>query len=170
VYFDGPDPNGNGISEDVAVPMTDTQLSALPPGLHVEKRLTGLYTLPAAARSNAIARPRLHLSITGPQAVHGGQRATYRITLSLSQPTNRVVYALKNVQVGATHARHRLRHWVVPTPPPRGRSRALDLTLAVPSTARESFSVTATASAKHAQGTRAQFCATISRRLPVGLG
>lgn len=164
VYFDSPDPNGNGAVSANAVPLTQSQLSTLAPGVHIVKRATRTYTLPRAAGRNAIARPSLHLAVSGPRTVRAGTLNTYRILLTRSQPQDRVSYTLRNVRVQTDRGR-RLGSWLVSQLLPR-QTRTLLLRVAVPASARGRVCFAATATAKNAHSTRIRYCAAVTSLPP----
>jgi hypothetical protein len=161
VYLDSPNPNGNGNYEIDTQPLTASQRATLPPGVTVLKLRGVPYTLPREARANRIAEPRLHLAIAGPRVVAAGQIASYRITSGRSQPNNLLVFSLKNVQVAAEYAGHRVGHWLLSTLP-RDQSRTLLLRLKVPSATRGSFCITANAAAENAHRALTRYCAAVA--------
>jgi hypothetical protein len=170
VYFDSPDPNGNGAYEINEQPLTARQRATLPPRLIVQRLLRGIYTVPRKVRVSRIAKPKLQLAIAGPRLVAPGQIASYRITTGRSQPNNRLVFSLNNVRVAAEYAGHRVGHWLLSTLP-RGQSRTLLLRLKVPSATRGSFCITANAAAKNAHRALTRYCAAVASQPPTtGLG
>jgi hypothetical protein len=168
VYFDTPDPNGNGTFEINQMALNPSQRAILPRGVTMQKLLRGIYTLPAGARASRIAQPQLHLSIAGPPTIAAGQIATYHMVISRSQPNNRLAYALTNVQVLSTRAGHRVGRSLL-SALPRGQLRTLDLRLTVPS-AHGSFCVAVSAAARHALSAHARFCTAVAAPPVSGLG
>jgi hypothetical protein len=171
VYFDSPNPAGNGAFLVEAERYAGNQRTALPPGRIV---LRGSYTLPRHARVNPIAEPKLHLAIAGSRTVAAGHIASYQIDVSASQPDNQLAYALRNVRVVSTRAGHRVRRSLL-SALPRGHSRTLLLRLTVPnahasSSAQRTFCVDVNAAARHAIGAHARFCATVASAPVSGLG
>jgi hypothetical protein len=166
VYFDQPDPSKVESFYTGYEPLTPQQRRSLPPGA-TRRSATVPYR---TARGARIVRPRLRLAILGPSAVAAGQTVGYRITLRDTQPQNRLVYSLNNVQVVSRRGSNRVGRWLLSTLP-RGRSRTLDLRVNVPSTARGTFCITAYAVAKNARGARARYSARVTAQAPVtGLG
>lgn len=163
VYFDSPNPNGNGEFEVEEEPMSGTERVSLVP-VTQQKVLQGSYTVPRGSR---IVKPRLYLAIAGPRRVPAGEIAGYRITLSRSQPRNALSFAPKNVRVWATVAGRRVNHWLLRTLP-RGDVRDLWLAVKTPST--PSLCVTVTAAANNARGATSRYCATVASGRPDGLG
>jgi hypothetical protein len=168
VYFDSPDPNGNPGYVIMSAPLTSKERRQALPPLRGPQVLRGSYKLPTSASVGAIAHPKLHLSIAGPRSVVAGQLASYRITLSRSQPNDRVAYALKNIQVVGSHAGHRVGRFTLASLP-RGKSRTLRLSVKVPDGQR-SFCVAANATASHALGARVRACAATTSPPTGGLG
>src|SRR5262249_17046219 len=121
-------------------------------------QVTISYTL---AGLTAPIQPKLHLRITGPHAVTGGQIASYRITVSRTQPNHRRVYPVRNVHVVTKHARRLLRKWVVSTLP-RGHSRKLHLRVRVPTSAHGRFCIATTATTPRARGAFSRYCVPVA--------
>jgi hypothetical protein len=158
VYFDSPNPNGNGAYQVDSRPLTPSERASLPAGLSVQPVLGGVYTLPSGAR---IVKPKLRLAIAGPRQATPGQLVSHRITVRRSQPDNRPVFAPKNVRITVTHAGRRVRRWIH-RGLPRGEARTHRHRVKVRRTTRGRFCITVKAAAKNTRGARTRHCSTVA--------
>jgi hypothetical protein len=158
VYFDSPNPKGNGAYEVDAKPLSPSEQANLPAGLSVQRQPGGIYALPSGVR---IVKPKLRLAITGPRQAAPGQIVSHRVTVRRSQPDNRPVFAPKNIRITVTHAGRPLRRWVH-RKLPRDEARTHRHRVKVPTTSRGRFCVTVKAAAKNARSTRTRHCARVA--------
>lgn len=165
VYFDSPNANGTGAFavKDCEIgtegcPTEGETLSATAQ----PKALSGSYSPPRRLDASAIVQPRLDLAIhDGPSTVTAGERASYRITLSRSQPQDRFEYPLADVRVVSSAAGHPARSWLLGGLGAKG-SRTLELEAAVPRSAHGRFCVAVRATAEHAHGASARDCVPVA--------
>ena len=174
VFFDSPNPNGGATWEVNTQPLTSTQRASLPKRLTVVKGGLGPYRIP---RGTTIFRPKLLVAVAGPTAALPGSTATYRITVSRSQSSYklmyavknvRVMYAVKNVRVLANRVGDRVGYWRLATLNP-GRPGVRLLKLRMPKTGT-SVCLRVNATAKHARSGTAVACTAVGNLPPGGRG
>jgi hypothetical protein len=164
VYFDSPDPNGSGtyIVDDCMLGDPGCANVGLKlGGARPPKVLSGTYTNPRDLDASQITRPTLHLAIAGPRTLTPGEAARYLITLRRSQPAGRFSYALKDLAVTSTVTNRPVGRWELANLAP-DKPHTMKLKIVLPSATRGSFCIAAGATAKHANGAHARYCAPVT--------
>ena len=158
VYFDSPDPTGDGAYEVDEQPLTATEQATLPKGF---TRQLGsgrnFYRMPSRSQ---IAKPTLHLALSGPRTVNPGSRVMFALGLTASHPEGRASYPVTHVNVRANRGTAP-GHWLLGTLP-AGRTRVLLLVEQVPRSAHGQFCISISAKAPHARSARARSCETVA--------
>jgi hypothetical protein len=159
VYFDTPNPDGNGSYVVNSTPLSPDEQATLPATFHSEKRASAEYSVPTTVIEQPTADAKLQVTIDGPAALTPGQTAEDQITITPTEPTARMVYPIGDLHL----------HTQINGQDPHDTTIA-NLALDEPDTVPLSFSVpaatdgrvclTVDATADHADAGHAQYCAT----------
>jgi hypothetical protein len=167
VYFDTPDPDGNGAYIVNSQPLSPNEQATLPATFQSETHATVKYSLPAKVTDSPTADAKLGVTITGPSSAAAGhadsvtaaQADSDRIVLTSTQPVGRLVYPLDDVQVRAQVDGHDQRHWTVSSLPLDHHVTLPPFRYVAPSIGGRAC-VTVIVTAKHAIGAHARECTT----------
>jgi hypothetical protein len=164
VYFDTPDPTGNGGAYEVdSTALSPSEEASLPPTFAPENDAQDNYSVPQVAVNDPTTDPRLQLSAPPqsrcPDQGGGivGQPVHACIMLTSTQEPGRLVYALGTIDIDARVAGLVVQRWTISNLTV-DQSRVLDFTSQVPAAG----CVTLEASAEHAIGASSQECGPTS--------
>jgi hypothetical protein len=158
VYFDSPDPSGDGAYEVNETSLTPNEKATLPKGL--TSPLTsdpGSFRMPA---HSSIAMPTLGLALSGPKAVTPGSKATFQVRLTSNRPRRQASYAVRNVTV-RTNRGTLMGSWRVASLT-AGRTRTLRLGVPISRSAHRRVCFTVSARAAHTRAATVKQCVHVA--------
>lgn len=158
VYFDSPDPNGNGTYRVDEKPLTASEKATLPKGLTSPLGAgTGEFRMPARS---SIVKPKLHLALSGPKTVSAGSQVIFRVRLTRSRPGRQASYTVQHVKLHNTRGTT-IGSWHVRSLPP-GRTRTLRLRVRIPRSAHGQVCFGISAHAAHTRGATVGRCVRVA--------
>jgi hypothetical protein len=158
VYFDSPDPNGNGTYRVDEKPLTASEKATLPKGLTSPLGSDkSEFRMPARS---SIVKPKLHLALSGPKTVSAGSQVIFRVRLTRSRPGRQASYTVQHVNLHSTRGTTIGSSHVQSLSP--GRTRTLRLRLRIPRSAHGQVCFAISAHAAHTRGATVRRCVRVA--------
>jgi len=158
VYFDSPDPNGNGTYRVDEKPLATSEKATLPKALTSPLGAgTGEFRMPARS---SIVKPKLHLALSGPKTVSAGSQVIFRVRLTRSRPGRQASYTVQHVKLHNTRGTT-IGSWHVRSLTP-GRTRTLRLRVRIPRSAHGQVCFAISAHAAHTRAATVGRCVRVA--------